>query len=193
MNVFNAIFVGLAGLAIASSGVFILLIVMGILPPSVVPFTTFDSQAIAISEKTGVKVLVDIGIGAGLLVIGVLLISLQLKKATSSVTPGMLLLQSDVNGTVRLSLDSIRELAEMAGEATNREVRKVQCEIRVRKGGLRLSCTVALRMGCDVSNVGTQVQQNVLETVERLTGVQVIDVPIRARYLRDRDQAVLVR
>ena len=192
MNAFNALFVSLVGLALVAAGVFILLIITGILAATAVPFTTFDAQASAIAAKKGAGLLVDIGIAAGLVLAGIILLGLELRKLAGAVTPGMLLLESSATGTVRIALDSIRELAEMAGMG-NREVRQISCTVRVVKGGLRLRCSVALRMGSDVSTVSRSVQQNVLETVERLTGVQVVDIPIRARYLRDRDQAVLVR
>ena len=192
MNAFNALFVSLVALAVIAAGVFILLIVTGILAATVVPFTIFDAQASAMAAKKGPGVLTDVGIASGLVIVGLLLIGLQLRRLAGAVTPGMLLLQSDPQGSVRLALDSIRELAEMSGKAS-REVRDIHCTVQVIKGGLRLRCTAILRMGCDVPEVSKHVQQNVLETVERLTGVQVIDVPIRARYLRDRDQAVLVR
>ena len=192
MNTFNAFFVSLVALASIASGVFILLIVTGILAPKAVPFTTFDAQASAMAAKAGADILIDIAIAAGLVALGALLIGLQLRRLAGAVTPGMLLLQSDPEGSVRMALDSIRELAEMAGKGS-REVRDIHCAVQVTKGGLRLRCTAILRMGCDVPEVSKHVQHNVLETVERLIGVQVIDVPIRARYLRDRDQAVLVR
>ena len=192
MNAFNALFVSLVGTAFIAAGVFILLIVTGVLAPAVVPFSIFDTQAAAMAAKTGVDILVDIGVAAILIVVGAILLGLELRRLTVAVTPGMLLLRSDSIGSVRMALDSIRELAEMAG-AGSREVRNIRCGVRVVKGGLRLRCTVALLMGCDVSSVSAKVQKDVLETVERLTGVDVIEVPIRAHYLRDRDQAVLVR
>ena len=192
MNAFNALFVSLAGLALVAAGIFILLILTGILAATAVPFSAFDAQAVAMAAKKGAGVLVDIGIAASLVLAGIILLGLQLRKLAGTVTPGMLLLESSATGSVRMALDSIRELAEMAGMG-NREVRQISCTVRVTKGGLRLRCAVALRMGSDVSSVSKHVQQNVVETVERLTGVQVIEVPVRARYLRDRDQAVLVR
>ncbi len=192
MNAFNAFIVSLVGMAFIAAGVFILLIATGILAPTVVPFSVFDTQAAAIAAKTGSDILVDIGVAAILIVVGAILLGLELRRLTVAVTPGMLLLRSDSIGSVRMALDSIRELAEMAG-AGSREVRNIRCGVRVVKGGLRLRCTVALLMGCDVSSVSAKVQKDVLETVERLTGVNVIEVPIRAHYLRDRDQAVLVR
>ena len=192
MNAFNALFVSLVGLALVAAGIFMLLIVTGILAATAVPFSAFDAQASAMAAKKGASVLVDIGIASGLILVGVILLGLELKKLAGAATPGMLLLESSATGSVRMALDSIRELAEMAGMG-NREVRQISCAVKVVKGGLRLRCAVALRMGSDVSSVSRHVQQNVLETVERLTGVQVIEVPIRARYLRDRDQAVLVR
>ena len=148
---------------------------LGILAPTVVPFSVFDTQAAAIAAKTGSDILVDIGVAAILIVVGAILLGLELRRLTVAVTPGMLLLRSDSIGSVRMALDSIRELAEMAG-AGSREVRNIRCGVRVVKGGLRLRCTVALLMGCDVSSVSAKVQKDVLETVERLTGVDVIEV-----------------
>ena len=158
MNIFNSLIVGLVGLAIVAAGLFILLIVTGILAATAVPFTLFDAQAVAMASNTGVAVLNDIGIAAGLIVLGLLLLMLQLRRLSRTVTPGMLLLESESIGSVRMALDSIRELAEMAGKGS-RDVRDIQCTVKVLKGGLRLRCAVTLRMGCDVSAVCKVVQQ----------------------------------
>ena len=48
-------------------------------------------------------------------------------------------------------------------------------------------------MGSDVPAVTSDIQHDIREVVERLTGLNVIDVPVRARYQGDRDQPVLTR
>ena len=48
-------------------------------------------------------------------------------------------------------------------------------------------------MGADVPEVTADIQHDIREVVERLTSLDVIDVPIRARYQGDRDQPVLTR
>ena len=111
---------------------------------------------------------------------------------TRTAAPGMVLVSSESNGSVRMSVDSIVQLAQRTAQS-NREVRSMRCRVRVTAAGLVIECVAGLRMGADVPEVTAEIQQDVREVVERLTSLQVIDVPVRARYQGDRDQPVLTR
>ena len=192
MNTFNGFVVGLVGLLAIVAGVFILLVVTETISVSDVPWDAFDQQLTVMASETGASWWADVGIAIGLIVGGVVLLALEFLRLTRVATPGMVLLSSDAEGAVRVSLESIRELAEQTGRG-NRDVRRIRCVIRVTAGGLRIRCAVGLRMAADVPGASAEIQKDVREVIERLVGLPVLEVPVRARYLRDRDQAVLVR
>ena len=192
MNAFNGFVVGLVGLLAIVAGVFILLVGTETISVADVPGEAFDQQLAVMASKTGASWWADMGIAIGLIVSGVVLLTLEFMNVTRAATPEMVLLSSDAEGAVRVSLESIRELAEQTGRG-NRDVRRIRCVIRVTAGGLRIRCTVGLRMAADLPGASAKIQKDVREVIERLVGLPVLEVLVRARYVRDRDQAVLVR
>ena len=192
MNAFNGLLVTLGALASIAVGVLILLVVTETLSPQTVPIPVLQQQLAGMTEDAGGGWWRDVGIAAAFIVVGLLVLLLEARTVTRKDAGGMVLVSSDSKGTVRLSVESIAQLAQRTARS-NREVRSVRCRVQVDPSGLTINCIAGLRMGSDVPAVTSDIQHDVREVVERLTGLNVIDVPVRARYQGDRDQPVLTR
>ncbi len=192
MNAFNGLLVALGALASVVVGVLMLLVITDALAPQAVPISPLRQQLTLITQDTGGAWWRDVGIAVGFIAVGLVLLALEMRMLTRTAAPGMVLVSSEPNGAVRMSIDSIVQLAQRTARA-NREVRNVRCSVRVTPAGLVIQCSVGLRMGADVPEVTADIQHDIREVVERLTSLTVIDVPIRARYQGDRDQPVLTR
>ncbi len=192
MNAFNGLLVTLGALASIAVGVLILLVVTETLSPQAVPVPVLQQQLSGMTQDVGGAWWRDVGIAAAFVVVGLLILGFETRLVRRTAAPGMVLLSSDANGAVRLAVESIAQLAQRTAES-NREVRSVRCRIRVVPGGLTIICVAGLRMGSDVPAVTSDLQHDIREVVERLTGLNVIDVPVRARYQGDRDQPILTR
>ena len=180
-------------MAAIAAGAFILLVVTETVPADVIPGGALSSELTTLASETGAALWTYIGIAIALVAAGAIVLALELRHITRAATPGMVMLSSGADGTVRVALESVRELAELTGQA-NRSVRRIRCRVQVVRGeGLQIRCAVGLRMGTDVPDASSAIQHDVRDVVERLIGLPVLDVPIRARYLKDREQAVLVR
>lgn len=192
MNAFNGFLATVVSLSSIAAGGLILLIVTETVSPQIVPGVVFRQQLAGMVEHTGALLWRDVGIAVGLIIVGLFVLLLEFRSLTRTATPGMILVRSEPEGVVRMSLDSIAELAKRTGLA-NRDVNSIRCYVRTRPGGLSIRCVVGLRMGADVPAVSAEVQQNIREAIERLTSLTVSDVPVRARYQGDRDQTLRVR
>ena len=192
MNAFNAFLAILGGTAAIAAGLFILLVVTETVSSGLVPGSVFDSELAAMADETGAALWTYAGIVLALIAAGLVALVLEFRHLTRTATPGMLMLSSGAEGTVRLSLDSVRELAERTGQG-NRNVRRIRCGVQATGAGVRIWCAVGFRMGTEVPAESSAIQHDVREVVERLVGISVLDVAIRARYLHDREQALLVR
>ena len=127
-----------------------------------------------------------------LIATGILVLVVEFLHAVRAASPSMVLLRSEEEGIVRISLESIRQLAERTCQG-NRSVRRTRCSVRMTEGGLQMQCAVGLNMGSEVPGESSAIQRDVKEVVERLTGLPVVEVSIRANYVKDREQAVLAR
>ncbi len=192
MNLFNGLIVTLGALVSIAAGVLILLVITESVSPQVVPIDVVRQQLAGMADHVGGAFWRDVGIAVGFIAIGLLVLALESRKLTRTASPGMVLVSSQADGVVRLSIESIVQLAQRTAQG-NREVRSIRCRVRVAPGGLTINCAAGLRLGSDVPAVTSEVQQDIREVVERLTGLAVIDVPVRARYQGDRDQPVLTR
>ena len=185
MNTLNAFLVALGGTVAIAAGILILLIATETVSSGLIPGDVFDSEA-------GAELWEYVGIASALIVAGMAILALEFRHLTRAAAPGMLILSSESEGTVRLSLESIRELAERTAQG-NRSVQRIRCGVQDTGAGVRIRCSVGLRMGTDIPTASSAIQHDMREVVERLIGIPVLDVAIRARYLNDHDQALVGR
>ena len=192
MNLINRFLVVVGSAAVVLIGVYGLLLISGMVDPDYLNLKTYFPQTETIASDEGARLWIDVGISVALVLLGITLAISQflfLKRRTRFAT---VLLRDDEEGQVRISIDSIRELTERTTYGV-RSVRSARGSVRVRTGGLRLACDVTLHMAANLPEVTAQIQSTVHDVVERLTGLKVIDVSIKARYGRERDAPVLAR
>lgn len=192
MNAINRLLVTLGALASVAVGVLILLVATQTLAAEAIPVPILQQQLAGMAGDAGGALWRDAGIAVAFMVVGLIILALEARSLTRAASPGMVLVSSQSDGVVRMSVESIAQLAQRTAQG-NRDVRSFRCRVRVAPGGLAIHCVAGLRMGADVVAVTTGVQEDIREVVERLTGLQVIDVPVRTRYQGDRDQPVLTR
>lgn len=124
---------------------------------------------------------------AGVVWLLLTLLSLQLLLAVSWWTaPRHRLFQVALTdrGFVVVDEESIEALAAQAA-STTRGVAEVKIRVRgPARGPLGIRAFVGLTPGAPVAEIGPEVQQRVLEAVERLVGISVASVSVRTRVLR---------
>ena len=190
MNAFNRLVVLIVSLLVQLAGVLIILAIAEVVDPEEIPGNLLSPQLKRVAISDGAELWTNVGIAAGLMLGGLMVLVMELRPLLAR--PKMVLVSSGPEGAVRIALDSIRELAEKTGRG-NRAVKQVRCRVGVASNGLRIRCLVSLKMGSDVPKVGSELQSATNDVVERLTGLPVVDVAVRARYSGDDEVSLLAR
>ena len=192
MNFLNGFLVTAGSLVLVAAGVMMVLIASEAVSPTVIPDGAFDAELVDIATATGSGLWAYVGAAIVLIAVGVLVLLFEFLHAARNAAPGMVLLRSEEEGVVRISLDSVRQLAEQTCQS-NRQVRRTVCGVQMTDEGLLVRLSVALQLGAEVPAESSAIQKDVKEMVERLIGLPVADVSIRAHYMKGREQSVLVR
>ena len=192
MNFLNGLLATIGSLVLVAAGIMMVLIASEAISPNVIPGGAFDSELADVASATGSGLWTYVGAAIVLIAVGTLVLVVEFLHAVRAASPGMVLLRSEEAGVVRISLESVRQLAERICQG-NRSVRRTRCAVRMTDGGLQMQCAVGLNMGAEVPGESSAIQRDVKEVVERLTGLPVVEVSIRAHYVKDREQAVLAR
>jgi hypothetical protein len=180
MNVFNRVVVSLIAVAILAGGVVILLTVTGALGPEQALGGLLSAQLTNIATSEGAGWWANIGIAIGLVVMGLVLLWLELIWPLTS-RPKMVFLSQEAEGSAFIALHSIRDLAERTVQQ-HANVRHAHCRIRQTPSGLRVRCAVMLDRGSDFPRTSAEIRSSVKEELERLIGLPVTDVAVRASY-----------
>ena len=192
MNFINRLLVSLGALVLVLSGAYILLLVSGTIGPGDINGEFFVPQIERIAADTGADLWTDVSIAIAFVAAGIAILGVQLASVRGGQAGGLVLLRDDEEGSVWISVDSIRKLSERTTYGV-RSVRDSRVSVKVTRAGLRLGCNLTLRMATDLPEATKDVQRTVHEVVERLTGLKVIDVSVRAHYGRKRDEPVLAK
>ena len=191
MNAFNRIIASLLGVIAIAAGVAIFLVLTGNIQGADMPGEWFAPQLERLQETGGAARVGSYALAVALIVIGAALLWIE---AVTIFADGEETVQvmSDEGGSVVLSLSSIRQLAERT-MLSYREVQSGSCSVRTGPDGLLIRCRAAMTMGSDVPATSAKVQSSVKDVVERLTGLPVTDVSVRARYHSGRRESVMAR
>ena len=192
MNLLNGLLVSLVSLVLIAAGILMVLIASEAVSPTVIPGGAFDAELIDIAIATGSGLWAYVGAAIVLIAAGTLVLVLEFLHAARAAAPGVVLLRSEEEGVVRISLDSVRQLVEQTCQS-NRQVRRTVCGVQMTEEGLQIQLSVGLQLGAEVPSESSAIQQEVKDVVERLIGLPVADISIRAHYVKGREQSVLVR
>jgi hypothetical protein len=110
----------------------------------------------------------------------------------------LLPISSGPNGALNIEASSVRLLAERTG-ISNRNISSLRCRLGVRRrpttGGpasIVIACFPRLVLGTDVQEIRDDLQTRIKDTVQRLTGLAVLQVNVvRVRYDRGDDTRLM--
>ena len=190
MNLMNRLLAILASALLLLVGVVLLLVAADAVEPSQIAGGPFAPQLQRVDASSGDHLVANYGIALGLIAAGVVLLAFESRSLLAG--PSMVLISGGPEGVIRVSIDSITELAERTSRG-HRSVNSVRCYVRATSSGLRIRCQAKLNMGSDVPAVSVELQNSTKEVVERLIGLPVVDVAVRAKYAGDGDVALLAR
>lgn len=190
MNAFNRLFAIILALVLIAAGAFTVVVIVDAQTLDQIGADRFASRLVELVESGGGDVAENAGVAAALILVGAFLLILESRAVMAR--PRMVLVSGGQEGSVRIALDSIRELAEKTASA-NRSVRSLKCRVRVTSAGLRILCQARLNLGSDVPTVSSELQRTINDALERLTGLNVVDVSVRASYGGDGELSLVAR
>ena len=123
MNFLNGLLATLGSLVLVAAGIMMVLIASEAVSPNVIPGGAFDSELADVASATGAGMWGYVGAAIALIAIGILVLVVEFLHVVRAAAPGMVLLRSEEEGIVRISLESIRQLAERTCRG-NRSVRR---------------------------------------------------------------------
>ena len=185
MSVVNRCIIFILALLVLLSGVLVLLVAAGAVDPGdlLLPLEN-------VAKAKGADLAAANGIAVVMVVMGLLLLIFVLRPIAAR--PRLVLVSAGEEGVVQIALDSVREMAERTGGG-NRSVKGLKCRVRVTSGGLRILCLADLNMGSDIPKVSSELQESIKDVVERLIGLAVVDVGVKAKYRGDGDLSLIAR
>lgn len=190
MNVANRIIVLILALLVLLGGALVLLVAAGVVEPGEIPGDLLLPQFENVAKAKGADLATNNGIAVAMVFVGLLVLIAELRPLVAG--PRLVLVSAGEQGVVRIALDSIRELAERTGKG-NRSVKGLKCRVRVTSGGLRILCLADLNMGSEVPKVSSELQESIDDVVERLIGLAVVDVAVKAKFGGDGDLSLIAR
>ena len=186
MNVVNRFLIFILALLVLLGGVLVLLVAAGAIDPGDLLLPQFENVA----KAKGADLAATNGIAVAMVFMGLLLLIFILRPIVAK--PRLVLVSAGEEGVVQIALNSVREMAERTGGG-NRSVKGLRCRVRVTSGGLRILCLADLNMGSDLPKVSSELQESIKDVVERLIGLAVVDVGVKAKYRGDGDLSLIAR
>lgn len=205
MGPWNRLIVSLLALFFIAASMVTLLVATGAVAPDFLPGGGI-SEAGALQPSWFQRQLTDLGAYEGparvtAIAVAIAVAALMLAVLTMEVGWGQktvsLLISITGEGGLSVEEESVRYLAERTG-LSNRQITSMRCRVDVRgrrtltPARIIVTCYPKVSLGCNIQEIRDDLQQRVKDTVEDLTGLQVIRVDVaRVRYERT-DAAKLI-
>ena len=133
------------------------------------------------------NVTLGVSIAVGVLMLGLLFLQARPLFRRRRV----LLISNSPEGGATIEADSVRLLAERTG-IVNRQVNSLRCKVRPRRPGRRgvgpssisIACYPRLVLGSNTEEIIDDLQTRIKESVEQLTGLNVLRVDVYSRFDR---------
>ena len=106
--------------------------------------------------------------------------------------PVRYLISSNEQGVSTIDRDSIRDLMENTA-LSFRPVRSARCKVNRTDEGLVASCRALLTPGTNMSQITSDVQRKVKDTVEELTGLTLLQFDMKSKYESSHARNMAVR
>ena len=177
LSVANFVAVVLSALAVLAGALLTLAVATGISPPDVLPYDWFQSSLRTVAGASGSQAAAIVTVAAA---VGLAMVALLYFEIRGTRSRAFLIAASEA-GSTTIEQASVRLLAERTG-ATLHSVHDVKCRVSENTGRLVLACRVAIGLGGNAVEVGSELQAKVKEAIEQSTGLDVARVDVRVRY-----------
>lgn len=190
MNVFNSVIVVIAAILVLTSAVITFIVAIEVADPDIVFSGWFESQLEEVADSNGGEVT---GIIAASIAIALGMLIILFFEFVPVRRPVLFLLSSTDHGIATIERDSIRELSENTA-LTFHNVRDVSCKV-VKNGEdlMVISCQTSLALGSNMPEMTTELQSNIKDAVEELTGLTVLQVNVKSKYEPGRTKHMALR
>ena len=196
MVLWNRLIVSLVALFGLAAAVITVLVATGAVPPDFLPGggpagdsqeSWFQPQLEDLVAYQGAAEVTAVAIGLAVAASALALFLTQLSLGSKAVS---LLISITGDGGLSMEDESVRYLSERTG-LSNRNITDLRCRVTVRgrrtlaPARIIITCYPRVTLGSNVQEIRDDLQHRVKETVENLTGLQVIRVDVaRVRYER---------
>jgi hypothetical protein len=176
-EIVNRVFTTVFSVLVLATAIILLLVATGAASEEILPYGWFSGQLLGVAEADGgdkaiaiaVSIIFILGMGA------ILVLEFMPRRKL------LLSIRSGEDGILNVDGTSVCILAERVGSEVE-GVKHIRSKVDERPDGVILSCDVLLALGSDILRVGSELQQRVKESVEKLTGLSIARVVINVRY-----------
>ena len=167
----------IVALVVLAGAVITLIVTAGATTPS--SYGWFESALQRAADATGGNAAAIIAVGV---IIALGMVALLLFELIPVRKAAPLLISSTEEGVTTIDQDSVRLLAEKTATSAVSNVRDIRCVVGEKAGGLTISCRASVALGSNIPEVGAELQNKVKDAVEKLTGLPVVKVDVKAKY-----------
>ena len=178
MGIFNRVAVLIISLAILAGAVITLLVATELSTPDIIGSGWLESQLQRAADATGGSAAAIIAV---CVIVALGMIALLVFELSPYRKPVPLLISSSEKGIATIDKESVCVLAE-AIAASSQYVRYVECSVKERTGGLLVTCRASVALGCNVPELSAELQSNIKQSVEQMTGLPVVQVDVKTKY-----------
>ena len=204
MDFWNRVIISLVALLVVAAAIVTLLVAVEAVAPDFLPGGSarqppdawFYPQLKGVADFSGGAQVITIAVSIATAVVVAAFLLLELRRLRRR--EALLPISSTPDGALSIEVSSVRLLAERTGIA-NRNISSLRCRLRMRKrpppGGpasIIIVCYPRVILGTNVQEVRDDLQTRIKDTVQGLTGLNVLQINVvRVRYDRSDDSRLL--
>jgi len=178
MSVFNRVAVVVISLAILAGAVVTLLVATEFSTPDIIGSGWLNLELERAADASG-------GSAAAIIVVCVIIASGMIALLIFELSPSSkrvpILISANEKGIATIDTKSVCLLAEKVA-ASSQYVRDVECSIKESTAGLLITCLASVALGCNVPELSAELQSNIKQSVEQMTGLPVAQVDVKVKY-----------
>ena len=176
-EIVNRVFTTVFSLLVLAAAIILLLVATGAASEEILPYNWFSGQLLGVAEADGGDKAIAIAVSIILILgMGAILVLEFVPRSKL-----LLSIRSGEGGALSVDETSVCILAENVGSKVE-GVKHIRSRVSEGPNGVILSCDVLLALGSDILGVGSELQQRMKESVEKLTGLTIAQVIINTRY-----------
>ena len=189
MDILNRFIIVVAAIVVIAGAIMTVLVASEAADPDFLFSGWFDSQFQEAADSSGGEVAAII---TTCIAIALATAVLLIYEIIPMRRPVKYLIGSSEQGISTIDRDSIRELVESTAMSFQ-NVRDVRCKVVKSTGGLIISCRSQLSLGTNLSEITSELQSKIKNTVEELTGLTVLQINVKSKYESGRTKHTALR